>query len=69
MYNRVGLPTKTIKTSKEDQVIKLDTDREEQAPPLPIKPQIKMLDRKNHGRAHFFKNLFQIHLHLKVFER
>ena len=26
MYNRVGLPTKTIKTSKEDQVMKLDTD-------------------------------------------
>ena len=26
MYNRVGLPTKTIKTSKEDQVVKLDTD-------------------------------------------
>ena len=26
MYNRVGLPTKTIKTSKEDQVVKLDTN-------------------------------------------
>ena len=26
MYNKVGLPTKTIKTSKEDQVVKLDTD-------------------------------------------
>ena len=26
MYNKVGLPTKTIKTSKEDQVMKLDTD-------------------------------------------
>ena len=26
MYNRVGLPTKTIKISKEDQVMKLDTD-------------------------------------------
>ena len=26
MYNRVGLPTKTIKTSKEDQDMKLDTD-------------------------------------------
>ena len=26
MYNKVGLPTKTIKTSKEDQVVKLDTN-------------------------------------------
>ena len=26
IYNKVGLPTKTIKTSKEDQVVKLDTD-------------------------------------------
>ena len=26
MYNKDGLPTKTIKTSKEDQVMKLDTD-------------------------------------------
>ena len=26
MYNKVGLPTKTIKTSKEDQVEKLDTN-------------------------------------------
>ena len=26
MYNKVGLPTETIKTSKEDQVVKLDTD-------------------------------------------
>ena len=26
MYNKFGLPTKTIKTSKEDQVVKLDTN-------------------------------------------
>ena len=26
MHNKVGLPTKTIKTSKEDQVVKLDTN-------------------------------------------